>query len=91
MSSPAGNACSLRPVIGRTADEASCPACAVWSWLDVIGTNNDWSQDAIRALGHHREAAGGEVHRHERDDSSPGWLDWPDHPNLLPAIDRWAI
>ncbi|MEU3624848.1 hypothetical protein BS329_18035 [Amycolatopsis coloradensis] len=82
---------SLRPVIGRTTDEADCPACAVWSWLEVIGTNNDWSQDAVRALGHQRDTvADEEQHRHERDDPSPGWLDWPDYPNLLPAIDQWG-
>jgi hypothetical protein len=44
----------------------------------------------VRALGYRRGGAAGETHRHERDDASPGWLDWPDHPNLLPAIDQWG-
>ncbi|QWF85604.1 hypothetical protein [Amycolatopsis sp. CA-230715] len=80
----------LRPRIGRTDDEASCPACAVWSWLEVIGTNNDWSQRAVRELGHRRDQATDASHRHERNDPSPGWFNWPNHPNLLPAIDQWG-
>lgn len=71
----------LRPRIGRADDQASCPARAVWSWLDVVGTNNGWSQAALRELGHRRDGMAGERHRHEPDDLSPDWLDWPDHPS----------
>ncbi|MFD2024188.1 MULTISPECIES: hypothetical protein [Promicromonospora] len=80
----------LRPRIRRTEDEASCPACAVWSWLDVIGTNSSWTHRAVRALGHRRDDPDDQTHRHQRDDPSPGWLDWPDHPGLLPATDQWG-
>ncbi|MEU3626714.1 hypothetical protein BS329_35770 [Amycolatopsis coloradensis] len=67
----------LRPDIGRADEEASCPACAVWSWLDIIGTNNGWSQGALRELGQRRDTPAGERHRHELDDPSPDWLAWP--------------
>lgn len=78
----------LRPAIGTTADPDSCPACVVWSWLEVLGTNNGWSHAAVRALGHRREVSTDPAtHRHERPDPSP---DWHDCPGMLPAIDRWG-
>ncbi|MBT8163147.1 MULTISPECIES: hypothetical protein [Arthrobacter] len=44
----------LRPTVGVAEDPASCPSCATWSWLDVIGTNSAWSRGSVRALGHVR-------------------------------------
>ncbi|MUU73517.1 hypothetical protein [Pseudarthrobacter sp. GA104] len=80
----------LRPQIGSADDAASCPACAVWSWLEILGTNSKWSQGAIKALGRRRDDARSETHRHQREDPCPDWLDWPEQANLLPAIDRWG-
>lgn len=80
----------LRQQIGCTDDQATCPACAVWSWLEILGTNSKWSRGAVRALGLRCDDTPGEKHRHEREDPSPDWLDWPDRANLLPAIDRWG-
>lgn len=80
----------LRPQIGSADDESSCPSCAVWSWLEILGTNSKWSRGAVKALGRRRDDARGLTHRHEREDPSPDWLDWPDQANLLPAIDRWG-
>lgn len=76
----------LRPGIGVADDPASCPACAAWSWLDVIGANNGWSHGAVRALAHRRDG-GGEEHRHLRPDASP---DWNLCVGMLPAVDRWG-
>ncbi|MEU6263744.1 hypothetical protein [Saccharopolyspora shandongensis] len=76
----------LRPRIGVADEPRSCPACAVWSWLDVIGTNNGWSHGAVRALGHRRDEEGWE-HRHLLPDASPDWLLCV---GMLPAVDRWG-
>ncbi|MFE4334019.1 hypothetical protein ACFRQM_32790 [Streptomyces sp. NPDC056831] len=56
----------------------------------MLGANSDWSHKAVRSLVHRRDYVSGAERRHERDDPSPGWLDCPDHPNLLPAIDQWG-
>lgn len=80
----------LRPRIGRADNENSCPACAVWSWLEVLGTNSTWSRGAVMALGRRRDDAHSETHRHQLEDPCPDWLDWPEQANLLPAIDRWG-
>lgn len=80
----------LRPQIGSADDSASCPACAVWSWLEILGTNSKWSRGAVKALGRRRDDARSETHRHQREDPCPDWLDWPEQANLLPAIDRWG-
>ncbi|XKH54434.1 hypothetical protein LG284_05440 [Citricoccus nitrophenolicus] len=78
----------LRPAIGTAADPDSCPACAVWSWLDVLGTNNGWSHASVRALAHRPEVpTDPAAHRHKLPDPSP---DWQDCPGVLPAIDRWG-
>ena len=79
----------LRPRIGVAVDPRSCPACAVWSWLDVIGTNNGWSPVAVRAVGHRRDGWSLRVgeHRHLLTDPSP---DWHDCVGMLPAVDRWG-
>lgn len=76
----------LRPRIGVAPDPQSCPACAVWSWLDVIGTNNGWSHQSVRALGRRRDQKDDE-HRHLLRDASPDWLLCV---GMLPAIDRWG-
>lgn len=80
----------LRPLVGSTEDETSCPACAVWSWLEVLGTNSGWSRSAVRALGYRRDDLSGTSHRHEHEDPNPDWSNWRGYSNLLPAIDRWG-
>jgi hypothetical protein len=80
----------LRPQVGYADDEASCPACAVWSWLEILGTNSKWSRGTVKALGRRRDDAHGETHRHQCEDPCPDWMDWPEQSNLLPAIDRWG-
>lgn len=76
----------LRPRIGVAAESDSCPACAVWSWLDVIGTNNGWSHASVRALAHRHDEKNRE-HRHLCADASP---DWHLCVGMLPAVDRWG-
>ena len=82
----------LRPLIGTAVQEAACPACAVWSWLQILGTNASWSSAMVRSLAK-RSGVTSEndaAHHHELDDPNPEWLDWADCPNLLPGIDRWG-
>lgn len=76
----------LRPKIGVADDPDACPACAVWSWLEIIGTNNAWFRGGVRSLAH-RRGAEAEGHRHEMPDPSP---DWRMCLGVLPAIDRWG-
>ncbi|MFC7848336.1 hypothetical protein ACFUTU_07640 [Arthrobacter sp. NPDC057388] len=76
----------LRQCIGIAEDPNACPACATWSWLDVIGTNSGWSHGSVRALGH-RRGEDSPVHRHLRPDPSP---DWHHSIGMLPAVDRWG-
>ena len=82
----------LRPLIGTATEQAGCPACAAWSWLEILGVNSSWSSAMVRALAKRtRETSGSSRgHRHERDDPNPEWGDWQDCPNLLPGIDRWG-
>ena len=79
----------VRPRIGTAEEEIDCPACAVWSWLELLGANVGWSSAMVKSLAHRRDKPSG-PHRHEIKDPSPEWSDWPDCPNLLPAIDRWG-
>jgi hypothetical protein len=76
----------LRQWIGIAEDPSACPACATWSWLDVIGTNSGWSHGSVRALGHCRDEEG-PAHRHLRPDPNP---DWHLCIGMLPAVDRWG-
>jgi hypothetical protein len=76
----------LRRSIGTVEDPSACPACATWSWLDVIGTNSGWSHGSVRALGHHRDEEG-PAHRHLQSDPNP---DWYPCIGMLPAVDRWG-
>jgi len=76
----------LRQWIGIAEDPSACPACATWSWLDVIGTNSGWSHSSVRVLGHRRDEVGS-AHRHLRPDPNP---DWHLSIGLLPAVDRWG-
>lgn len=78
----------LRPRVSTADGPDQCPACAVWAWLQVLGTNANWSATVVRALA--RDVDPGDEHCHVRPDPSPAWQDWVDHPNLLPAIDRWG-
>ncbi|MFF1880309.1 hypothetical protein ACFVVC_02405 [Pseudarthrobacter sp. NPDC058196] len=76
----------VRGQIGVTPEPDACPACATWSWLDVIGTNSGWSHGSVRALGHRRDEVGS-AHRHLRPDPNP---DWHLCVGMLPAVDRWG-
>jgi hypothetical protein len=76
----------LRQWIGIAEDPSACPACATWSWLDVIGTNSGWSHGSVRVLGHRRDEDGS-AHRHLRPDPNP---DWHLSVGMLPAVDRWG-
>ena len=76
----------LRPRVGVAEDPASCPSCATWSWLDVIGTNSGWSHGSVRALGHRLDEEG-TSHRHLQPDPNP---DWHLCLGMLPAVDRWG-
>lgn len=82
----------LRPAITTTAAPAACPACTASWWLEVLATANTWSRAAVTNVLHQRVLAPADddsAHRHDRRDPSDAWRDWPDLPNLLPAIDRW--
>lgn len=76
----------LRQWIGIAEDPSACPACATWSWLDVIGTNSGWSHGSVRVLGNRRDEDG-PAHRHLRPDPNP---DWHLCVGMLPAVDRWG-
>lgn len=76
----------LRQWIGIAEDPSACPACATWSWLDVIGTNSGWSPGSVRALGNRRDEDG-PAHRPLRPDPNP---DWHLCVGMLPAVDRWG-
>lgn len=76
----------LRPRIGVAEDPSECPACAAWSWLEVIGNNSGWSRPGVRSLAHRRDDDK-KSHRHELPDASPDWLTCV---GVLPAIDRWG-
>ena len=82
----------MRPLIGTAVQESACPACAAWSWLQVLGANAGWSASMVRSLAKRPGGAACKdaLHRHERNDPDPGWSDWEDCPNLLPGIDRWG-
>lgn len=75
-----------RGQIGVAPEPDACPACATWSWLDVIGTNSGWSHGSVRALGNRRDEDG-PAHRHLRPDPNP---DWHLCVGMLPAVDRWG-
>ncbi|MDP9904786.1 hypothetical protein [Arthrobacter bambusae] len=79
----------LRSGVGVAEEERACPACAVWSWLEVLGANAGWSSAMVKSLAHRRDEPS-EGHRHELDDPNPEWAEWTDCPNLLPSIDRWG-
>ena len=76
----------VRRQIGVAPEPDACPACATWSWLDVIGTNSGWSHGSVRALGNRRDEDG-PGHRHLRPDPNP---DWQLCVGMLPAVDRWG-
>jgi len=78
--------CKLRDQISVAPEPHACPACATWSWLDVLGTNAGWSQGSVRAMGHRRDQEGPE-HWHLLPDPNP---DWHLCVGMLPAVDRWG-
>lgn len=76
----------IRNELGTGSSPGQCPRCAVWSWLEIIGTNNAWSHGVVRELAHRRDEPG-DSHRHLEPDPRP---DWADALGLLPAIDQWG-
>lgn len=74
-----------RPRVGTSEDAASCPACAVWSWLHLLSVNNGWLGVSVPEAAMQRDNA--DEHRHQRPD--PG-DDWQHGDALLPAINRWG-
>jgi hypothetical protein len=77
---------AIRGELGTGPSPGECPRCAVWSWLEVIGTNNSWSHGVVRELAHRTDESDGR-HRHLEPDPRP---DWGDALGLLPAIDQWG-
>jgi hypothetical protein len=77
-----------RPAVGNADNMLSCPACAITAWLDVLSANSTWSRLGVRELAASGTASAPTNHQHEPSNSA--WTDWPEHPNLLPAIDRWG-
>jgi hypothetical protein len=65
----------LRPRIRHADDQASCPACVVWSWLHVLGANSGWSPSSVRAPDYQHDDLTGQAHRYDRPDPSPDWQD----------------
>lgn len=80
----------LRNKVGSNAERYACPSCAVWSWLEVLGTNSGWRHGMVKSLAHRVDTAPPDIHRHTLADPEPAWSDWPDVANLVPAIDRWG-
>lgn len=77
-----------RPAVGDAQALLDCPACAITAWLDVLSANSAWSRLGVRELAASSTTSTPTNHQHEPSNSA--WTDWPDHPNLLPAIDRWG-
>lgn len=76
-----------RASITTAARSQQCPACAVWSWLQVVGTSSGWSHFSVRALAYQPQQLVDDEHCHEQPDPSPDWLTCA---GLVPAIDRWG-
>ncbi|WP_087099186.1 hypothetical protein [Nocardiopsis sp. JB363] len=76
----------LRPTIAHTEGANDCPACAVWSWIEVIGANYDWSRSLMRNV-IRRRSGHKTAHQHEQPDPYP---DWRMSPVILAGIDRWG-
>lgn len=73
----------------NTADEAECAACAIWRWLEVVGTAALWSHWSVRQLAHtmhQREKSRRGEHVHQQPDPAPQWR----HTPLLVSIDQWG-
>lgn len=66
----------------------TCPSCAIWWWLQIVGTASGWSHWSVRDLAHRMPAQArvANSHVHEREDPSPDWQ----HAVLLMAIDQWG-
>lgn len=77
----------LRPTIDCAEDTNGCPACAVWSWIEVVGANYDWSRFLVRNVVLRGKPDCGPDHRHEYPDPYSGWSM---SPVVLVGIDRWG-
>lgn len=76
-----------RPGIARSTTSADCPACAIWMWLEVVGTNDGWAHWSVKTLAHRPRRIDDADHQCHQPDSAG---DWVDAATLLPAIDRWG-
>jgi len=77
----------FRAAIGPSTPPETCPACATWEWLEVVGTNNGWSQASVRSLGHRYSRPSEPAHACALPDPSRDWLDCA---AMVPHIDRWG-
>lgn len=77
-----------RGAVGVAESMLRCPACAVTAWLDVLSANSTWSRLGVRELAASSTTSAPTNHQHEPSNSA--WADWPDYPNLMPALDRWG-
>jgi hypothetical protein len=80
---------ALRSDIGEhvTPEPDGCAACATWEWLEVLGTNNGWSQASVRSLGQRYSRPSGLAHVCAAPDLHRDWLDCA---AMVPHIDRWG-
>lgn len=76
-----------RATVRTSAAPESCPACASWRWLEVLATNNGWSQASVRDLGRRNSRLAGPAHDCALPDPSRDWLDCA---VMVPNIDRWG-
>lgn len=77
----------LRATVRRSATPETCLACAISEWLEVLATNNGWSQASVRSLGHRYRRPSGPAHVCALPDPSHDWLDCA---VMVPHIDRWG-
>lgn len=70
--------------LARSEDPLSCGRCAVARWLRVLAGYRDLARFGATNALHELRLSLAEHH------DEPVALDWPDHPSLLPPIDRWG-
>lgn len=78
---------ALRATVCPSATPETCSACATWEWLEILATNNGWSQASVRSLGHRHRWPSGSGHACALPDPSRDWLDCA---AMVPHIDRWG-
>lgn len=78
---------ALRATVRTSTTPETCPACAISEWVEVLATNNGWSQASVRSLGHRYRRPSGPAHACALLDPSRDWLDCA---VMVPHIDRWG-